>query len=231
MERTESPVAETRIDLEGLEQQLRTELWEQPGVYTDSASASVSGVEEREEEVAMEELVAMGETLLVEAQAEVLAEAVGETQEEVGAPDGAAPVPKEPITPANMRPPMIDRDPRGVNKCLKVNFEDVIAEPPSVRSFDKVWVGSHTMFEVSRLWFYRIISLLLAIPVSLVAGILFAILSCLHIWLIMPCVQLCLINMHWIKVLWASVLDIVIGPLCSSLGKCCGTINIHIAKD
>lgn len=68
--------------------------------------------------------------------------------------------------------------------CLstQVTFEDVIAEPASVSSFDKVWLWSHALFEVSRLWFYRIISLLLAVPVALVAGVLFAVLSCLHIW-------------------------------------------------
>uniref|UniRef100_A0A673HV19 Caveolin n=1 Tax=Sinocyclocheilus rhinocerous TaxID=307959 RepID=A0A673HV19_9TELE len=63
----------------------------------------------------------------------------------------------------------------------QVSFEDVLAEPASVRSFDKVWLWSHALFEVSRLWFYRIVSLLLAVPVALAAGLLFAVLSCLHI--------------------------------------------------
>ncbi|XP_036387649.1 caveolin-2-like [Megalops cyprinoides] len=129
------------------------------------------------------------------------------------------------------RPPVKDRDPKGVNQSLKVTFEDVIAEPPSVRSFDKVWLWSHALFEVSRLWFYRIISLLLAVPVSLVAGILFALLSCLHIWLIMPCVQLFLINMHWVQTIWGSVLDIAISPLFSSMGRCCGAINVRLARE
>uniref|UniRef100_A0A667X3L0 Caveolin n=1 Tax=Myripristis murdjan TaxID=586833 RepID=A0A667X3L0_9TELE len=123
------------------------------------------------------------------------------------------------------------RDPKGVNKCLKVTFEDVIAEPPSVRSFDKVWLWSHALFEVSRLWCYRLISLLLAVPVSLAAGLLFAVLSCIHIWLIVPCVQLCLINMHWVQTVWSSILDIAIGPLFTSFGKCCGSITIRLARD
>ncbi|KAL2091561.1 hypothetical protein ACEWY4_013824 [Coilia grayii] len=227
MDRTDSP-AETRIDLEGIEQQLRTELWEQPGVYFASGAEEAAAPEER-------------------------GPGQGQAEEEGGLGGG---VPAS-SSPSSRRPPMIDRDPRGLpilfhcspqQQCPEqhqhivtsleaiylfpqVNFEDVIAEPPSVRSFDKVWLWSHALFEVSRLWFYRLISLLLAVPVSLVAGILFAILSCLHIWLIMPCVQLSLINMHWIKVVWGSVLDILIAPLCSSLGKCCGAINIHIAKD
>ncbi|KAL6457879.1 hypothetical protein MHYP_G00331090 [Metynnis hypsauchen] len=126
---------------------------------------------------------------------------------------------------------MEERDPKGVNRCLKVSFEDVIAEPASVRSFDKVWLWSHALFEVSRLWFYRLISLLLAVPVALVLGLLFAILSCLHIWLIMPSVQLLLINMNWVKVVWASVLDLAISPFFSSVGRCCGAINIRWGKE
>ncbi|CAJ1051001.1 caveolin-2-like [Xyrichtys novacula] len=124
-----------------------------------------------------------------------------------------------------------DRDPRGINKNLKVTFEDVIAEPPSVRSFDKVWLWSHALFEVARLWCYRLISLLLAVPLSLAAGLLFAVLSCLHIWLIMPCVQLLLINMHWIRTVWSSILNILISPYFSSIGKCCSRITIHLARD
>ncbi|XP_074490468.1 caveolin-2-like [Sebastes fasciatus] len=129
------------------------------------------------------------------------------------------------------RPLIQDRDPKGINKSLKVTFEDVIAEPPSVRSFDKVWLWSHALFEVSRLWIYRLISLLLAVPVSLAAGILFALLSCLHIWLIMPCVQLLLINMNWVQTVWGSMLNILISPLFTSIGKSCGRITIHLTED
>ncbi|KAJ4927528.1 hypothetical protein JOQ06_015255 [Pogonophryne albipinna] len=134
-------------------------------------------------------------------------------------------------THSDTRPQIQGRDPKGVNTILKVTFEDVIAEPPSVRSFDKVWLWSHALFEVSRLWMYRLISLLLAVPVSLAAGILFAVLSFLHIWLIMPCVQLLLINMHWVQTVWGSVLNILISPLFTSMGKCCGQITIHLATD
>uniref|UniRef100_A0A671QAH0 Caveolin n=1 Tax=Sinocyclocheilus anshuiensis TaxID=1608454 RepID=A0A671QAH0_9TELE len=106
-------------------------------------------------------------------------------------------------THSNTKALIKDRDPKGINKCLKVTFEDVIARPASVRSCDKV----------SRLWFYRIVSLLLAVPVALVAGLLFAVLSCLHIWLIVPSVQILVINLHWIKVVWHNVLNIAISPL------------------
>ncbi|XP_012715727.2 caveolin-2-like [Fundulus heteroclitus] len=134
------------------------------------------------------------------------------------------------FTQSDTGPQIEDRDPKRVNSSLKVMFEDVIAEPHSVRSFDKVWLWSHALFEVSRLWCYRFISLVLAVPVSLAAGLLFAVLSCLHIWLIMPCVQLLLINMQWIQTVWASILNIFINPFFSSAGKCCSQIIIHLAS-
>ena len=66
--------------------------------------------------------------------------------------------------------------------CLEVTFEDVIAEPVSVRSGDRVWTWSNALFEVSRVWIYRIVTVLLASPISIISGLLFAILSCFHIW-------------------------------------------------
>ncbi|KAM3621932.1 uncharacterized protein V6R79_017955 [Siganus canaliculatus] len=142
-------------------------------------------------------------------------------------------VPSEDLNPTqgHTKPLIYDRDPKRINQSLKVTFEDVIAEPRSVRSFDKVWLWSHALFEVSRLWCYNLITILLAVPVSLVAGLLFAVLSCIHIWMIMPCVQLLLINMHWVQTLWSSILNILISPFFTSLGKCCGQITIHLAKD
>ncbi|KAJ8257928.1 hypothetical protein GJAV_G00191240 [Gymnothorax javanicus] len=131
-------------------------------------------------------------------------------------------------TQSDTRPLLNERDPRGVNECLKVSFEDVIAEPQSVRSTDKVWICSHTIFEVSRVWLYRIFTTLLAVPVSLITGLLFAILSCLHIWLLMPCVQFLLLNTPCLRTLWDSVLDIFISPLFRSFGKCCAAIGIHL---
>lgn len=64
----------------------------------------------------------------------------------------------------------------------QVGFEDVIAEPVSTHSFDKVWICSHALFEISKYVIYKLLTLFLAIPLAFAAGILFATLSCLHIW-------------------------------------------------
>ncbi|XP_035517921.1 caveolin-2 [Morone saxatilis] len=128
--------------------------------------------------------------------------------------------------------PLINvRDPRGINDCLKVTFEDVIAEPVSVRSGDRVWIWSNALFEVTRVWIYRIVTVLLAIPVSIISGLLFAILSCLHIWMVGPCVQCISIGTRWLQDLWSIVLSIIVRPFFLSAGKCCGGFSIHLAKE
>ncbi|XP_054639586.1 caveolin-2 [Dunckerocampus dactyliophorus] len=128
--------------------------------------------------------------------------------------------------------PLLDvRDPRGINDCLKVTFEDVIAEPASVRSGDRVWIWSHALFEVSRVWIYRMVTVLLAIPMSLLSGILFAVLSCIHIWMIGPCIQGILIGTRWLRSLWNVVLDVIVRPLLTSAGRCCGGFSVHLAEE
>uniref|UniRef100_A0A3B3INR7 Caveolin n=1 Tax=Oryzias latipes TaxID=8090 RepID=A0A3B3INR7_ORYLA len=75
--------------------------------------------------------------------------------------------------------PIHSRDPKTINSNLKITDHH----------FDRVWVWSHALFEVSRL-------------------------------VIMPCLQLLHIYMHWIKAVWASILNSVISPFFSSFGKC-----------
>ncbi|XP_078399054.1 caveolin-2-like [Cetorhinus maximus] len=147
---------------------------------------------------------------------------LGEGQEET---DQNVPVPKGPSSSLE------DRDPKGINAHLKVNFEDVIAEPDSVHSFDKIWIWSDALFEVSKLWCYRIISVIFAVPVSLISGVLFAFLSCLHIWCVMPCIKNFLMNMPSIQIIWGSIVDLIISPCCESMGRCFSGINLHIARD
>ncbi|XP_034388182.1 caveolin-2 [Cyclopterus lumpus] len=128
--------------------------------------------------------------------------------------------------------PLINvRDPRGINDCLKVTFEDVIAEPVSLRSGDRVWIWSHALFEVSRVWIYRVVTVLLAIPISIISGLLFAILSCLHIWIVGPCSHCVLIGAHWLQSLWSIVLGIVVRPFLTSAGRCCGGFSVHLARE
>uniref|UniRef100_A0A8C9PYC6 Caveolin n=1 Tax=Spermophilus dauricus TaxID=99837 RepID=A0A8C9PYC6_SPEDA len=111
------------------------------------------------------------------------------------------------------------------------SFEDVIAEPVTTHSFDKVWICSHALFEISKYVIYKFLTVFLAIPLAFAAGILFATLSCLHIWIIMPFVKTCLMVLPSVQTIWKSVTDVIIAPLYTSIGRCFSSVNLQLSKD
>ena len=63
-----------------------------------------------------------------------------------------------------------------------MEVSDVLAEPAKPRSIDVVWFYSVVGFESARVWTYRCLSLLFAVPFALLLGIFLAVLACLHVW-------------------------------------------------
>ncbi|RXN19137.1 caveolin-2-like protein [Labeo rohita] len=124
-----------------------------------------------------------------------------------------------------------DRDPKDINAHLKVGFEDIIAEPISAHSFDRVWIGSHAVFELVKYIFYRILTTFLAIPMAFIVGIVFGILSCIHIWVVMPVIHSCMMTLPSIHVIWTSLMDMFIGPFFLSIGRCLSSINIKTLQN
>ncbi|KAM9376924.1 caveolin-2 [Pholidichthys leucotaenia] len=123
-----------------------------------------------------------------------------------------------------------DRDPNDINAHLKVGFEDVIAEPISTHSFDKVWVCSHATFELIKFFFYRLLTTLLAVPLAFILGLLFGVLSCIHIWLVMPALRGFMMVLPSLQVLWRSLTDMFITPLFLSMGKCLSSIHVKTSE-
>ncbi|XP_053318564.1 caveolin-2 [Spea bombifrons] len=121
-----------------------------------------------------------------------------------------------------------NRDPHRLNSHLKIAFEDVIGEPPTTYSFDKVWICSTALFEISKYVIYKILTLVLAIPLAFIAGLLFAILSCLHIWIVMPFVKTWLMVLPSVKAIWKGVTDNLVAPLFSSMGRCFSSVSVQL---
>lgn len=124
-----------------------------------------------------------------------------------------------------------DRDPYRLNSHLQLGFEDVIAEPGTAHSFDKVWICSHALFELSRYVVYKFVTLLLAVPLAFVAGLLFATLSCLHIWIIMPFVKTCLMVLPSVQTIWKTVAEVTVAPLCASAGRIFSSVSLQLSRD
>ncbi|KAG8577564.1 hypothetical protein GDO81_010221 [Engystomops pustulosus] len=121
-----------------------------------------------------------------------------------------------------------DRDPHDLNAHLKVSFEDVIAEPDTTHSFDKVWICSTAVFEISKYLIYKVLTTLLAIPLAFVIGLLFAILSCLHIWVVMPFVRTCLMVLPSVQAVWRGITDSIVAPLYASMGRCFSSVSVRV---
>ncbi|XP_054476523.1 caveolin-2 [Anoplopoma fimbria] len=123
-----------------------------------------------------------------------------------------------------------DRDPHDTNAHLKVGFGDVIAEPLSAQSFDKVWIGSHAVFELIKFLLYRVLTTLLAVPMAFILGLVFAVLSCIHIWLVMPVIRSFMMLLPSIQVVWKSLTDMFVTPLFHSMGKILSSVQVKTTE-
>ncbi|XP_072123702.1 caveolin-2 isoform X1 [Mobula birostris] len=123
------------------------------------------------------------------------------------------------------------RDPGGINTHIKVSFEDVIAEPVATQSFDGIWICSHASFEISKFVLYKVLTLFLAIPLAFIIGILFAIISYIHIWFLMPIVKTFMMILPSIQTIWKGAVDTFVSPLFESMGRCLSAFNIRFARD
>uniref|UniRef100_A0A672N314 Caveolin n=1 Tax=Sinocyclocheilus grahami TaxID=75366 RepID=A0A672N314_SINGR len=113
-----------------------------------------------------------------------------------------------------------DDDEEDDDDDVKKIHPDVLAEPISTHSYDRVWVYSSIGFESARLWGYRCLTALCALPLSCLCGGLFALLACITVSChrcVMPCIQVFHICLPCVRSLWMSVVNIFIAPFCTSV--------------
>ncbi|KAJ8388596.1 hypothetical protein AAFF_G00131610 [Aldrovandia affinis] len=127
---------------------------------------------------------------------------------------------------------LVNRDPKHLNDdVVKVDFEDVIAEPPGTYSFDGVWKASFTTFTVTKYWFYRLLTALVGIPLALVWGLFFAILSFLHIWAVVPCLKSYMIEIHCVSRVYSICIHTFCDPFFEAMGRCFSSIRVRLTKE
>ncbi|XP_032819264.1 caveolin-1 [Petromyzon marinus] len=127
---------------------------------------------------------------------------------------------------------LVDRDPKHINDdVVKVEFEDVIAEPEGAYSFDGVWKTSFTTFTVTKYWCYRLLSGLCGIPLALIWGFYFACLTFCHIWAVVPCVKSYLIEIQCASRIYALCVHTFCDPLFEAMGKAFATVKVALRKE
>lgn len=113
----------------------------------------------------------------------------------------------------------------------QMDFEDVIAEPEGTHSFDGIWKASFTVFTVTKYWCYRLLSGLFGIPLAIIWGIYFAILSFFHIWAVMPCIKSYMIEIQCFSRVYSICIHTFCDPFYESLGKMFSNIRVSMLKE
>ncbi|TMS37889.1 hypothetical protein L596_004728 [Steinernema carpocapsae] len=111
---------------------------------------------------------------------------------------------------------MVHRDEHNINDHVAITFEDIFGEPDAVHSFDCVWRLTNKVFNFFRLFFYRFISFVIAIPAAIVFGILFAFINAFSVFCCTPAGRLLSIPVFWIAKIWSVVVHAIVDPISSA---------------
>ncbi|CAH1802915.1 unnamed protein product [Owenia fusiformis] len=129
--------------------------------------------------------------------------------------------------PADSEIDVMERDPNDVNSHLLVAFAEVFAEPdPTIFSFDKVWILSFKVFTAVKLWTYRIITLICAIPCACLWGCHFAFLSFCYIWVCIPSLKTWFIQLVCTKQMFNAIMQAFVAPVWRAVGAVFSYIRV-----
>merc|ERR1712072_433244 len=85
-----------------------------------------------------------------------------------------------------------NRDSTNVNVEIDLDFDDVLAEPAAAQGFEWVWKLAFVLFSQTKLWIYKILSAVVALPLALIWALVFALLTVVHVWILSPALSLSL---------------------------------------
>lgn len=120
------------------------------------------------------------------------------------------------------------RDPTGLHPDIRVNFSDVIAEPDGAHSFATIWGTSFKSYSIVKYWTYRILTAVLAVPISVFWGLYFALFAFCSIWCLVPCIKGFVIWTNFIGKIWSLVVRTFLDPLFESIGLCFTNIRVSL---
>ncbi|XP_064606150.1 caveolin-3-like [Liolophura sinensis] len=123
---------------------------------------------------------------------------------------------------------VLSRDLKHINDDVKVSFLDVFAEPDDIHSFDAIWTTSESVFTMSRLWCYRILSAICAIPCAIFWGINFSCLAFCTIWDATPLIRSYRVILRPCAALWKLCLLSFCDPCYESCGKLFSNVTVSV---
>ncbi|XP_045166085.2 caveolin-1-like [Mercenaria mercenaria] len=124
-----------------------------------------------------------------------------------------------------------NRDPEDVNGIVKIDFEEIFAEPEGTYSFGTVWGATYRIFTDSKVWCYKFLSALCGVPCALCWGLHFACLSFCMIWYYQPSIRSFSIQMKPLQKVYGVLVNSFIEPCFAAAGKLFSNIKVYNTND
>nr|CAD2190000.1 unnamed protein product [Meloidogyne enterolobii] len=121
---------------------------------------------------------------------------------------------------------MVQRDDRKLHEGIDFGFEQIFGEPDAVHSINGVWRTTITVFLAVRNFIYKLFSLIFAVPLAILFGILFALISVLGVYFFVPIGRLLSIPLGWLAKVWSTVIGAILDPVCRSCGLLFGNVKV-----
>uniref|UniRef100_A0A915MTJ6 Caveolin n=1 Tax=Meloidogyne javanica TaxID=6303 RepID=A0A915MTJ6_MELJA len=121
---------------------------------------------------------------------------------------------------------MVQRDDRKLQEGIDFGFEQIFGEPDAVHSINGVWRTTITVFLAVRNFIYKLFSLIFAVPLAILFGILFALISVLGVYFFVPIGRLLSIPLGWLAKVWSTVIGAILDPVCRSCGLLFGNVKV-----
>lgn len=79
-----------------------------------------------------------------------------------------------------------NRDDKGLNNHIIMDFGEVFAEPNGSHSFNWTWLATNRIFTATSVTIYKLLAAFIAIPFAVFFGILFAVFAVISVFLCTP---------------------------------------------
>jgi len=110
------------------------------------------------------------------------------------------------------------RDSNSISTEIDLDFDDVLAEPLAAHGFDPVWRLAFILFTNTKVWIYKIVSAIIAIPLAILWGVIFSIITILYVWLIRPLLRIIELFLAIFKKFLVTLMGATVAPVCEALG-------------
>merc|ERR1712088_363059 len=119
------------------------------------------------------------------------------------------------------------RDSHAINVEIDLDFDNVLAEPSTAHGFDPIWRLAFIIFTNTKLWIYKIVASIIAVPMAILWGLIFSILTIIYIWVVRPVLRIVEIILAIFKRFWVATMSATVAPVCDALGGIFGRLNVN----